>query len=306
MVSKKIRKSKLLIEYIKFLRDYQGSSEATIDIRQRFVEPFLLSLREIGQPSKLFRLSPQIIHDYIITTATPLHRASKKHLTSSIRSFLRFAHINSYLKRDLIEAVPVITTRKLDRLPQSLSWKDVQKLLEMPDRNTPIGRRDYAVLLLLIRYGVRIGQATSLKLQDIHWQEGVLYFPGCKQGNAIHLPLYKDVADALLSYIRKDRRNTEFQELFLTIKGLARPLSKHNHYYNNIKKYFVKANITSASKGSRLIRHSFASRLVNQQVPIKIIADLLGHRWIETTFIYTKVNVSQLRQLAREWSGGEK
>ena len=225
------QKSKLLTEYIYFLRDYQCSSDATILMRRKFVAPFLNHLGHIAKPSKLFRLSAKTIHDYIIETVQPLHRASKKHVTSSIRSFLRFAYIKGYLKKNLIEAVPVIPTRKLDRLPQSISWNDAQKLLKMPDRNTPNGRRDLAILLLLINYGVRIGQVTTLKLRNIHWQEGMICFAATKNSNALRLPLHKKVAKALLSYIKKDRKVSEFQEVFLTLKTPQRPLSKNNHYY---------------------------------------------------------------------------
>jgi integrase/recombinase XerD len=293
--------TKLLKEYTEFLRHYQCLAEATIDIRKRFVSPFLLQHKEIGMPSTLHLLSAKTIHDYIIETAAPLHRASKKHLSSSMRSFLRFAYIKGYLKRDLVEAVPVILTRKLDRLPESISWESIQKLLTMPDRGTPIGRRDYAVMFLCIHYGVRIGQVTSLKLSDIHWEEGFINFPACKQGNALRLPLHEEVIEALLDYIKTDRQNPDFQEVFLTVRGKQRPLGEHNHYYSCIQKYYKKAGITSKSQGTRHLRHAFATRLLSQKVPIKTIADLLGHRHIETTFIYTKVDFEQLRILAREW-----
>lgn len=295
------KKSKLLSEYTDYLRDQQCSSKATIHIREKFVEPFLNYLGKIAQPLELYKLSANTIHDYIVVTAQPLHRASKKHLTSSIRSFLRFAHIKGYLKRDLIEAVPVIATRKLDSLPQNKPWEDIQKLLILPDRSTHAGRRDFAVLSLLISYGVRIGQVTTLKLQDIFWQEGIINFAASKHSNALRFPLHKEVADALLAYIKNDRMTAEFQEVFLTIKEPRRPLSENNHYYGNIKKYFLKAGIASSMYGSRIIRHSFATQLVNQNTSIKIISDLLGHRWIDTTFIYTKVNVVKLRELARNW-----
>lgn len=301
MIIQKLKKSKMLIEYLDFLRIQQCLSEATISIRGNFVRPFLNYLGKISQPSKLCKLSVKTIHDYIIATAQPLHRASKKHLTSSIRSFLKFAYIKGYLQKDLIEAVPVIATRKLDYLPQGINWEDIQKFLDMPDKNTPSGRRDFAVLLLLISYVVRIGQVTTLKLRDIHWQEGIINFAPSKHGNALRLPLHKEVADALLTYIKKDRKKPEFKEVFLTVKNPQRPLSKHNHYSARLKKYYVKAGITLSSKGSRSIRHAFATRLVNQKVPIKTISDLLGHRWIETTFIYTKVDVDRLRELAKDW-----
>ena len=295
------QRSKLLVEYINFLRHQQCLSEETIVIRKKFIVPFLNHIGKIVRPSTLFKLSAKTIHDYIIVTAQTLQRASKKHLTSSIRSFLRFAHIKGYLRRNLIEAVPVITVRKLDRLPQIISWDDVQKILTMPDRKTKIGRRDFAIISLLVNYGVRIGQVTTLKLQDIHWQEGVICFAASKHSNALRLPLHHDVADALLSYIKKDRKNSKFSEVFLTTTGVQRPLGKHDHYYSNIEKYYIKAGVNVHSKGSRTIRHAFATRLVSQKTPFKTIADLLGHRFIETTFVYTKVNVAQLRELAINW-----
>ena len=139
-----------------------------------------------------------------------------------------------------------------------------------------------------------------MKLQDIYWQEGAICFAASKHGNALRFPLHQEVAEALLSYI-KDRMQTEFQEVFLTITDPKRPLSKHNHYYTSLTKYYLKAGISSSSKGSRVLRHAFATRLVNQNISIKTISDLLGHRWIETTFIHTKVDVGKLRELARDW-----
>ncbi len=301
MFSKKVYpENELLNEYLDFLRDYQCLSEATVVIRRNVVTPFLFK-QGINSSSQLNLLSAKNIHDYIIEVAPPLHRASKKHLTSSIRSFLRFAYIKGYLQHNLVEVVPVITTRKLERLPESISWDDIQQLLAKPDKNTPVGRRDFAVMMLCIHYGVRIGQVTTLKLSDIHWEDGFICFAGCKCSNALRLPLHEDVAAALLNYIKMDRKNADFEEVFLTLRGQQRPLSEHNHYASNFKKYYVKAGISSKFKGSRHFRHAFATRLLSQKVSIKTIADLLGHRYIETTFIYTKVDLNQLRTLAREW-----
>ncbi|MFT5114880.1 MAG: integrase/recombinase XerD [Parasphingorhabdus sp.] len=197
MFSKKIYPDNvLLIEYLDFLRTYQNLFEATIVIRRNYVMPFLLR-RGISHSTHLRLLTAKSIHDHIIETAPSLHRASKKHLTSSIRSFLRFAYIKNYISCNLVEVVPVITTWKLERLPESISWENIQKLLTMPDIQTPAGRRDLAVMMLCIHYGVRIGQVTALKLSDIHWEEGFICFTGCKWSNSLRLPLLEDVADAL-------------------------------------------------------------------------------------------------------------
>ena len=295
------KESKLLKEYLEFLRNHQCSAEATIVIRKMFIQPFLMSIGRIGRPSTLHLLTAKTIHEYIIDTSEPLNRASKKHLSSTLRSFLKFAFIKSYLKTDMTEAVPVITTRKLDRLPEIIPWKSVMKLLSMPDRGTSSGRRDYAVMLLCIHYGLRIGQVLALKLDDIHWEDEFIHFPACKQSNALRLPLNAEVVDALLDYIKSDRLVSNFQEVFLTLKSNQRPLSKHNHYYGNIQKYYVKAGIATKSQGTRNLRHAFASHMLSHKVPIKTIADLLGHRYIQTTFNYTKVDYDQLRTLARQW-----
>jgi integrase/recombinase XerD len=292
--------NKVLNEYFDFLRNYQSLSEATIVIRRHFLTPFLLK-QKINHMSELHLLSAKRLHDYIIETATPLHRASKKHLTSTMRSFLRFAYIKGYTKHNLVEVVPTIVTRKLESLPLSMSWENIQRLLKMPNITTPTGRRDLAVMMLCVHYGVRIGQITTLKLNDIRWKEGVICFTGCKHSNSLRLPLHHDVAEALLNYIKADRKNADYEEVFLTIRGKIRPLSKHNHYSSNFTKYYAGAGIDSSCRGTRHFRHAFASRLLSQKIAIKTIADLLGHRHIGTTFIYTKVDIDQLRTLAREW-----
>jgi integrase/recombinase XerD len=116
----------LLNHYLSFLKKSQGLADATLVLRRLRVKPFLASLEKSGILADLGGLAPSTVHDYIITTSKPLTRASRKHLVSGLRSFLRFAHVNGYLERDLVEAVPVILTRKLNRLPCTIPWDAVQ------------------------------------------------------------------------------------------------------------------------------------------------------------------------------------
>ena len=120
----------LLDFYLNFLKRSQGLADATLVLRRLHVHPF----ERTGALADLRGLLPSTIHDYVIKTAKPLTRASRKHLVSGLRSFLRIAHINGLLAQDLVEAVPVILTRKLDRLPQTIPWEVVQKLLKVPDQ----------------------------------------------------------------------------------------------------------------------------------------------------------------------------
>ena len=272
--------SKLLTEYLDYLRCQQCVAPATVVIRRHFIVPFLRFIGDLAMPSRLRGLSPKTIHDYVIKKCPPLHRASKKHLTSTLRSFLRFAHIEGYLDRSLVPAVPVIATRKLERLPRGMPWRSVQAMLRGPDRRTHLGRRDYAMLLLLSSYGIRIGQVTALRLKDIHWANGTIDFPQMKGGKPLRLPLHPLVADALLAYIERDRGRPTFAEA----------------------RYHRLAGLDGSFGGrAHAIRHAFATRLVEQGTPIKTISDLLGHRTIENTYLYTKVDLPRLRQLALVW-----
>lgn len=291
----------ILGHYLSFLKTTQGLANATLVLRRLHVEPFLRSLEKTGVLADLRGLAPSTVHDYIITTSKPLTRASRKHLVSGLRSFLRFAHANSLLERSLVDAVPVILTPKLDRLPQTIPWDDVQKLLAMPDRATLTGKRDYAILRLVAAYGVRIGQAIHLRTRDIDWRQELIHFPAEKGCKALSFPILPEVAEALLSYLRQRGEAPSMEEVFLTVRGAQRPLGANNHLGSALRPYYLRAGLRSTRCGAHPIRHAFATRLMERGTPLKDIADLLGHRSIETTFLYTKVDLERLRGLAAEW-----
>lgn len=294
-------RSLLLSQYLDFLRDQQSRSEATIGIRRQAIQRFLKSIGRHATPSRLRHLGAKRIHDYVIEHAPKLGRASQKHLTSSLRSFLRFAHVRGYLARSLVDAVPVIATRRLAHLPRGLTWDEVQRLLAAPDRRTAVGRRDYAMILLMATYGVRVGQVTTLRRHDIRWHEQIIAFAPSKGGKPLQFPLEKPVAEALLAYLRRDRGPAPFEEVFLTVRGVRRPLGPNNHLGSTLEPYYRRAGIDAPVKGAHAIRHAVATRLLERGTSIKTIADFLGHRFIDTTYIYTKVDIGQLRTLACPW-----
>jgi integrase/recombinase XerD len=289
-------KSKLLSEYLDFLRNHRGLTEKTIRFRRNDVASFLKSLRLHNESEDIGKISVKEIHDYVIKTAKLMNRPSQKHLVSSIRSFLKFCHFKGYVYQNLTEAVPVIVTPKLGSVPRSIPWESVEKLLAVPDRETHGGRRNYAVLQLLAAYGVRIGQVARLQLQDINWREGSIHFRPCKGGNPLCLPLYPEVAESLLAYIRETRGKVPYPEVFLTVDNQM-PL-RAVALSVSMKRWFRSAGVAASAHA---IRHAFATRLMEHETPIKTISDLLGHKSISTTFIYTKIDLKHLRLVAHEW-----
>ncbi|WP_298138364.1 tyrosine-type recombinase/integrase [Acidiferrobacter sp.] len=296
-------RTSLLTEYLDYLQYQQSVAPATVVIRRLAVRLFLQSLG-LTTSTKLRHLDAKRIHDYVIRRSPKLSRSSRKHLTSSLRSFLRFAHIRGYLGRELVSAVPIIASPRQEGLPRGISWAEVQRLLRAPDRRTATGRRDYAMILLIATYGVRIGQVRALKRSDIHWREQTIAFAPSKGGKPLVFPLAKPVAQALLAYFRRDRGDAPCEEVFLTLGARSgRPLGVHHHLGGALKTYYERAGIDAPVKGSHAIRHAVATRLLSRGASIKTIADILGHRHIDTTYIYTKVDLAQLRTLAQPWPG---
>ena len=259
------------------------------------------SLQFSNDKEDIKKISVSQIYDCIIRAMKHMSRPTRKQFTTSIRSFLKFAHLKGYIPKDIAEAVPVVETVKLAHIPRGISWEAVEKLLAVAanNRRTHTGRRTYAILQLLASYGVRIGQVKTLCLQDIDWRKGTIHFRASKFGNPLCFPLYPAVAAALLDYIEKTRGKAPYPEVFLSVICDPVPVGNGYTFSTSIKTCFRNAGITG--KSTHAIRHAFATRLMEHETPIKTISDLLGHKSIRHTFIYTKVDLKHLRLLAYEW-----
>lgn len=164
----------------------------------------------------------------------------------------------------------------LERMPCALPWETVQRLLGAVDTTTLRGRRDFAMLKLLVTYGLRAGEIEGLRLQDIDWRRDLLHIRRSKPGRPLRLPLMRDVGEAILTYLQKGRPKTKCRELFVRVQPPHTPLK--SHVSNTVTYYMRKAGIESVRTGAHVIRHSFAVHLLRQGKPLKTITDLLGHR----------------------------
>ncbi len=241
--------SGLLNEYLDYLRDHRGLGNDTIRSRRHDVMAFLKSLRLRGIHEDIGKISVRQIYDYVIKALKLKNRPTQKQVITSMRSFLKFAHLKGYIPKDITEAVPVIETPKLGHIPRGISWESVERMLAVAaaNRGNHSGRRSYAILQLLVAYGVRIGQVEKLRLQDINWREETIHFHPSKLGNPLCFPLYPEVADALLSYIDKTRGKAPYPEVFLSVIGNPIPPKNGSTIYRSMKTCFRNAGVAEKS-----------------------------------------------------------
>lgn len=290
----------ILDEWLAFLDRHRGVAAKSLKLYRAHVEPLLLDLGQDATPERFTALSPTRVREYVQRQAPRFARSTRKNLVIALRSLLHFAFGAGYLQRDIANAIERVPCFALDRLPRGPKWEDLPKLLATIDRSTSLGRRDFAILLTLITYGVRAGQLRGLRLEDVHWREAQITFPSAKRGRPINAPLTAAVGDALLQYIRDGRPSSAARQVFLSSDPPFQALAATS-VYNVVSHAFRLSAIASPHRGSHAIRHAWATRALAQGQRLKTIADLLGHRSIESTRIYTKVDYTQLRSVGLPW-----
>ena len=290
----------VLDEWLALLREHRGLTAESVDVYRRQVEPFLQDLQGEAQPHRFATVAPARVREFLDRYAPRFARVTRKNLVNALRGFLRFAFRAGYLQRDVARSIERVPCFTLDRLPRGPKWEDLPQLLTTVDRSTALGRRDFAILLVLITYGVRAGQLTRLRLEDVHWREERLTFPPAKRGRAIDVPLTPAVGNALVDYLRAGRPASPARPVFLSSDPPFGPLAAHS-VYNVVGRAFRIAGIASPHRGSHAIRHAWATRAFAQGHDLKTVADLLGHRQLESTRIYTKVDYPQLRSVGLPW-----
>lgn len=292
--------SPVLHEYVCHLAQHRGIGEKSIARHRLHVLPFLEAVQACETRHFAHSVDANAVCAFVTARAQTLCRHQRKSMCAALRSFLRFLHLRGYVAQDLSAAVPVIPTFKLDRLPVVIGPEHVAKILLAVDRTTAVGRRDYALLLLLATYGLRAGQLCALRLEDFDWRQQILRIHGVKGGEDVLLPLRPAVGEAVIAYLRKGRpAGASSRVLFLRVRAPIGPL--RGNLSNVIKRYAQLAGLTQVPLGPHAWRHAVASRMLATGQSLKTIRDTLGHRSIETTFIYTKVDVEQLRAASLDW-----
>jgi integrase/recombinase XerD len=218
---------------------------------------------------------------------------------SGLRAFLRFCFIEGLVAADLSQAALVVRGRRRSSLPKAISGADARALLGGCDRRRALGRRDYAVIIVLLRLGLRRGELARLTLDDIDWRAGELVVRG-KGGRQDRLPLPADVGEAIAGYLRRGRPASDRREVFLRARAPFEPIAPGT-VSSTVRRACRRAGI--AEVGSHRLRHTTACAMVSAHVPLVQVGQVLRHHSLQSTAIYARVNLDELRELAAPWPG---
>jgi site-specific recombinase XerD len=291
----------LLDGYLQWLRHYRHVADGTLEVRAHSISRFLQWLGPQDTAQRLASLTSESIETFFLSYAQAMGQSARRSMQAALRTFLRFCLYQGYIEHPLDRAVPILRTYKLSTVPRALSEEQAQKIIDVVDCSTNTGRRDYAILQLLHTYGVRGGQVRALQLEDIHWADNQILFRASKNGKDSVLPLSLQVGQSLLDYLRQARPCCSYPQVFITCRAPYHPLAHSSSLSAIVDRYIRAAGINVSSRGAHAFRHGFATRMVNKGYSLKAVADVLGHRHLSTTFIYTKVDFNALKQVALDW-----
>jgi site-specific recombinase XerD len=288
--------------YAQYLRDARALARATIINYVPFIRGFLTDRFGAG-PVRLARLNAGDIVRFVQRQAPQLHLKRAKLLTTALRSFLRYARYRGKVALDLAAAVPIVANWLMSSIPRAIGADQVRQLLASIDRRTAIGRRDYAIVLLLARLGLRSGEVAFLELEDIDWDVGQVSVRG-KSDQRTALPLPADVGAAIAAYLRHGRPRSASRRVFLRSKAPIRGFLSQCGIGSIIRHALQSAGIQAPTKGAPQFRHALATQMLRHGASLTEIGEVLRHRNLQTTTIYAKVDLAALRTLALPWPGG--
>jgi integrase len=289
-------------EFERYLREERLLAPATIVNYVPFIGEFLKDRFGTG-PVELSRLCAGDVVRFVRRQAPRLHVKRAKLLTTALRAFLRYGCYRGKVSADLLTSVPIVASWSMPLIPRAISPDQVRQVLSHVDRRTAVGRRDYAILLLLARLGLRAGEIVSLELGDIDWKASCLSVRG-KTGRRHQLPLSKEVGDAIVAYLRHGRPRTPCRRLFLCAAAPIRGFLRPSTVSTVVRHALLCAGVRAPTLGAHQFRHGLACEMLRHGASLGEIGELLGHRSPETTKIYAKVDLEALRTLALPWPGG--
>ncbi|MBU1042770.1 MAG: site-specific integrase [Candidatus Omnitrophica bacterium] len=246
------------------------------------------------------QITPAILSDYV-KTIYRYHEKSISAILTTLRTFLKFLYLNEYTQKDLSLDVPKPKKYYSPAIPSVWKAEDVKKVLQSVDRGSPIGKRDYAILLLVAKLGIRVGDLKALKLHDLNWNTKTIEVNQSKTGRHVSYPILDDIGWALIDYLKNSRPETYSQFVFIRLMPPYEAFGGNANLHNIISKYTRLAGIKipkGAKHGMHSLRHALASALLEQKTPLPVISAILGHLNSKSTNVYLQTGIEGLRQCA--------
>lgn len=288
----------LVQEYRDYLRRERGLSADSVraygDIAGRFARSCVDE-----EPGAIAQLRAKDLTSFMLSASSRYSVGTTKYIVTVLRSFVRYLYVRGYVGLDLTGALPAVAGWRLSSLPKALNAVQIRQLLGACDRRRHIGRRDYAVVLLMVRMGLRRGEVARLELDDVDWRAGEFIIHG-KGPRDERLPLPADVGEALAVYLRRSRPSASTRRLFLNVRAPHTPLTSGAVgaiVCRTLKRAGLPGN------NSHRLRHTAATQMLRAGASLDEIAQVLRHRSHDTTAIYAKVDRSALREVIRPWPG---
>ena len=292
----------ILSRYEEHLRSERGLVTATVLNYLPYIRRFLVERFREG-PFLFGQVNSSDISNFVLRHGPSMSVGRAQLMTTAFRSFFRYLFQKGELQANLAAAVPTVADWRLSTVPKCLSSVEVKRVLKACNRRTATGRRDYAILLLLARLGLRAGEVVALQLDDINWRAGEVLVRG-KGLFQDRMPLPSDVGKALASYLRRDRPDCQTRRVFICIQAPRRGFANPSTLTTIVRRALDRADLHPTFKGAHLLRHSLATSMLRSGATMGEIGDVLRHRIPNTTEIYAKVDFDGLRSLAHPWPIG--
>jgi site-specific recombinase XerD len=287
----------LLASFRHWMIEHRGLADSTLN----HYEPIVAALLDTagGDPTHFDAGS---IRSFVLNRTACNVPSSAKNVISPLRTFLRYLIAEGKCSAGLDAAIPAVACWQLSTLPRYLPGADVERIVAACDPSTPVGSRDRAIVLLLAHLGLRAGDIVGMHISDIDWQEGSIRLSG-KGRREDRLPLTQEVGDAILVYLEHGRPRVPLglDHLFLRSKAPIGPFSDSSTVSYIVAQAIRRAGVTALFRGAHVLRHSAATEMLRQEVPLQDIGTILRHRSIETTALYAKVDLALLRLVVQPW-----
>ncbi|HKD06444.1 MAG TPA: site-specific integrase [Bryobacteraceae bacterium] len=285
----------LVTAFCDWFRTHRGVKEPTL---QHYARGATDLIRALGED--VGRWNAQAVRNFLLERASQSGTSTTQALITSLRAFMRFLSFSGECRDDLAIAIPAVAHWRLARLPRCLSAEEVDRLIAASNGTTPGRLRDRAILLMLARLGLRSGDVAALRLGDIDWNNGTLQVIG-KGRYQVRLPLPQDVGDALLRYLDCRPANLATDHVFLRSNAPCRPFASGDAVSSVVKHALKRANIDTPARGAHVLRHTAATEMLRNGVPLDQAGLVLRHRSIDMTAYYAKADVALLKQIAQPW-----